>query len=78
MIENAIAVLLFVIEKCDRYLVFLKSAIAVLLFMKGDRGLVIFENVIVILLSVVGKCDRGFVVFEVRSLLNGNIVTNSF
>jgi hypothetical protein len=46
--------------------------------MKGDRGLVIFENVIVILLSVVGKCDRGFVVFEVRSLLNGNIVTNSF
>jgi hypothetical protein len=39
---GAIAVLLFVIEKCDRYLVFLKSAIMVLLFVKGDRCFIVY------------------------------------
>jgi hypothetical protein len=49
----AIAVLLFMIG----------NVIAVLLFMKGDRGLVVFENAISVLFFMGEKCDRGFVVY---------------
>jgi hypothetical protein len=52
--KRAIAVLFFVVGKCDRHLVVFENAIAVLFFVTGDRGL----------FFMIEKGERGSIIYS--------------